>query len=171
MSLEEPAPATPKHQAFIARWTILRDTAYGRSHAPAATAQAAATHRRIGNVPATPELDRVSPTTSNASILPEIPTEGNPDSQDRRQADQAAGSKPAPDEVEGPEGQWPMVRAATPWQTAWTEELQAAATFDDFDLLVVCGNRSQEEFEPGECPFCPQNACSEPHHHHQGSQK
>ncbi|EMP28680.1 hypothetical protein UY3_14217 [Chelonia mydas] len=29
-----------------------------------------------------------------------------------------------------------MVRAATPWQTAWTEELQATASFDDFDLLV-----------------------------------
>ncbi|CAM2115442.1 unnamed protein product [Caretta caretta] len=64
--------------------SILRDAAYGRSHAPAATAQAAATHRRTSGVPATPEPDRGSPTTSNASIPPEIPPqhppEGNPDS-------------------------------------------------------------------------------------------
>ncbi|CAM2113493.1 unnamed protein product [Caretta caretta] len=138
--------ATPKHQAFIARRTstapksILWETAYGRSHSPAATAQAAATHRRTSGVPATPEPDCVSPTTSNASIPPEIPpqhpTEGNPDPRDRRQADHATGSKPATDEVEDPEDQQPMVRAATLWQTAWTEELQAAASFDNFDRLV-----------------------------------
>ncbi|EMP32870.1 hypothetical protein UY3_10007 [Chelonia mydas] len=89
---------------------------------------------------ATPKLDRVSPTTSNASIPPEIPpqhpTEGNPDPRDRQQADHATGSKPATDEVEDPEDQQPMVRAATLWQIAWTEELQAAASFDDFNLLV-----------------------------------
>ncbi|CAM2100506.1 unnamed protein product [Caretta caretta] len=137
--------ATPKHQAFIARWpsaapkSILQDTAYGRFHAPAATAQAAATHRRTSGVPATPEPDRISPTTSNASIPPEIPpqhpTEGNPDPRDRWQADHT-GFEPAPDKVEVHEGQQPMVRAATPWQTAWTEELQVAASFDDFGLLV-----------------------------------
>ncbi|CAM2115248.1 unnamed protein product [Caretta caretta] len=137
--------ATAKHRAFIARRpstapeSILRDTAYGRSHSPAATAQTAATPRRISGVPATPEPDCVSPTTSNASIPPEIPPqrpiEGNPDPRDRRQAD-PAGFEPALDEVEDHEGQQPMVRAATPWQTAWTEELQAAASFDDFDLLL-----------------------------------
>ncbi|CAM2111810.1 unnamed protein product [Caretta caretta] len=136
---------TPKHWAFIARrpstapTSILQDIAYGRSHAAAATAQAAATHRRTSGVLATLKPDRVSPTTSNASILPEIPpqhpTEGNPDPRDRRQADHA-GFEPAPDEVEDHEGQAPMVRAATLWQTAWTKELQVASSFDDFDLLV-----------------------------------
>ncbi|CAM2118686.1 unnamed protein product [Caretta caretta] len=128
------SPATtPKNQAFIARRTstapksILRDTAYGRTHAAAATAQAAATRRRTGDTSATREPDSVSPTTSNATIPPEIPPqnpiEGDPDPQERRQANHATGSKPAPDEVEDPEGQRPMVRAATPWQTAWTEKL------------------------------------------------
>ncbi|XP_043406674.1 renalase isoform X1 [Chelonia mydas] len=137
--------ATAKNRAFIARQpstapkSILRDTAYGRSHAPAATAQAAATHRRTSGVPATPEPECVSPTTSNTSIPPEIlpqhPTEGNSDPRDRRQADHA-GFEPAPHEVKDHAGQQPMVRAATAWQTAWTEELQAAASFDEFDLLV-----------------------------------
>ncbi|EMP27109.1 hypothetical protein UY3_15803 [Chelonia mydas] len=105
---------TAKHRALIARRpntapeSILQDAAYGRSHAPAATTQAAATPRRTGGVPATPEPDRVSPTTSNASIPPEIPpqhpTEGNPDPRDRRQADHA-GFEPAPDEVKDHEGQ------------------------------------------------------------------
>ncbi|CAM2106925.1 unnamed protein product [Caretta caretta] len=83
-----------------------------------------------------PEPDRVSPTTSNASILPEIPpqhpTERDPDPRDRRQADHAG----SPDKVEDHEGQQLMVKAATQWQTAWTEELQVAASFDDFNLLV-----------------------------------
>ncbi|CAM5171782.1 unnamed protein product [Eretmochelys imbricata] len=137
--------ATGKHRALIARRSstapecILRDAAYGRSHAPAATAQAAVTPRRTSGIPATPEPDRLPPTMSNASIPPEIPpqhpTEGNPDSRDRRQADHA-GFEPARDEVEDHEGEQPMVRAVTPWQAAWSEELQAAASFDDFDLLL-----------------------------------
>ncbi|CAM4697877.1 unnamed protein product, partial [Caretta caretta] len=137
--------ATRKHRALITRRSstapesVLRDAAYRRSHPPAATAQAAVTPRRTSGVPATSKPDRVSPTTSNASIPPEIPpqhpTKGNPDSRDRRQADHA-GFEPARDEVEDHEGQQPMVRAATPWQTAWTKELQAAASFDDFDLLL-----------------------------------
>ncbi|CAM4585880.1 unnamed protein product [Lepidochelys kempii] len=137
--------ATENHRALLTRQpsttpeSILRDAANSGSHVPAAAAQAPATPRRTSNVPAIPEPDRVPPTTSNASIPPEIPpqppTEGNDGSRDGRRVD-CAGDESASDKVEDHEGQQPVERAATPWQTAWTAELRATASFDDFDLLV-----------------------------------
>ncbi|CAM2103273.1 unnamed protein product [Caretta caretta] len=136
--------ATENHRALLTRQpsttpeSIQRDAANSGSHVPAAAAQAPATPRRTSNVPAIPEPDRVPPTTSSASIPPEIPpqppTEGNDGSRDGRLAD-CEGDESASDKVEDHEGQQPVERAATPWQTAWTAELRATASFDDFDLL------------------------------------
>ncbi|CAM2105895.1 unnamed protein product [Caretta caretta] len=70
-------------------------------------------------------------------IMPQDPAEQNTQyrEENRQQANRTANFQPEPAEIEHPEEQQPSVRATTPWQATWIEELAPTASFDDFDSL------------------------------------
>lgn len=100
--------------------------------------------------------------------MPQDPAEQNTQyrEENQQQANRTANFQPEPAEIEHPEEQQPSVRATTPWQAAWIEELAPTASFDDFDLLVDRLTKDPaaeiwEEGNSGEHTNCSQNSCIE----------
>ncbi|KAG6929039.1 hypothetical protein G0U57_006544, partial [Chelydra serpentina] len=132
-------PITPILRQTAAAPEAIRPTpATRRSHAPTATPQTAATHGRPNTTPAPIDPARLPPTTNSditpPATTPQDSTERPPDPQTRQPTNHTANPLPTP--TEEPEGQRPTTRPVTPWQTAWIEELQATASFTEFDLLI-----------------------------------
>uniref|UniRef100_A0A8C4W9S7 ribonuclease H n=1 Tax=Gopherus evgoodei TaxID=1825980 RepID=A0A8C4W9S7_9SAUR len=102
------------------------------------THQITTTHERPGATSTPTNPNQVPPATNNGATplvtLPQEPTKRPPRPLVKQPVDHTTNPLPTP--VEETEQRRPKDRPATPWQAIWIEELQVAASFEDFDSLI-----------------------------------